>query len=152
MKLIPLTQNKFAEVDDIDYPILNKYKWYAKKDKMTYYAGTGAKTILMHNFIMNNKSIDHIDGNGLNNQRNNLRIVTNQQNCMNRSPYKGKITKGVNWHNRDQRWFSVIRFNGHNIWLGFSNTRKEAQEVYNAAAIKYFGQFAHIIDTTPILD
>jgi len=98
MKLIPLTQGKFAQVDDEDYGSLMQYKWYADKKvtkntlKIMYYARRhyilpdgSAKSIYMHRQIMNpseNKVIDHLNFDGLNNQKHNLRIVEKRENSM----------------------------------------------------------------------
>lgn len=94
MKLIPLTQGKFAQVDDEDYSKLNSLKWQAKayrKNKTyaarTYHINEKWKTIGMHRIILQvidtDILVDHIDGNGLNNQKSNLRTCTVAENRMN---------------------------------------------------------------------
>lgn len=88
MKKIPLTQNKTAVINDRDYPMLILHKWHTMKRKNTWYAGSkiDGKSVYMHHFILGKKKgfvIDHIDRDGLNNQRVNLRFVTPQQNNMN---------------------------------------------------------------------
>ena len=111
MKKIKLygNKNKEALIDDEDFEKINKHKWYAKKCKNTYYVTStshkeGCSKIdkdrnintVMHRLILglikdDNKYVDHIDGNGLNNQKSNLRVCTNKQNCWNRRNYKGYL-------------------------------------------------------------
>lgn len=91
MKLIPLTQGKFALVDDEYYEYLHQWKWCAHRQKHTFYAVRNIvsngkkKTHAMHRELLNSGIlyIDHKDGNGLNNQRDNLRIASRGQNAMN---------------------------------------------------------------------
>ncbi|MCK5564715.1 MAG: HNH endonuclease [Planctomycetes bacterium] len=93
---IALTQGKFALVDKRDAKRVNKHKWYAKKpdhENRTFYAarsarvkGSRKKAIRMHRFIINaqpGQMIDHVDGDGLNNTRKNLRFATQTQNHFN---------------------------------------------------------------------
>jgi hypothetical protein len=87
-KLIPLTQGKFAIVDAADYEWLSQYKWFVKKRKNTSYAESKkkGKTVKMHRLITGappHLFVDHIDHNGLNNRRSNLRLCTQQQNVYN---------------------------------------------------------------------
>ncbi len=103
--LIPLTQGKFAIVDAEDYDWLIRYKWHACKCKNTYYASRvrGGKTIKMHREIMRAPKglvCDHINHNGLDNRKRNLRLCTNAQNCYNqRASATGTSKyKGVSWH------------------------------------------------------
>ena len=147
MRTISLTQNKVALVDDADYEWLSQRKWWANQHHSTFYAAQGAE--LMHRAILglqpgDKRQCDHRDGNGLNNQRSNLRICTQTQNI--RSQRKRKNTtsryKGIYWHCRDCKWCSRIRVNNNLIWLGYFNSEIEAAKVYDAAAIEHHGEFA----------
>jgi hypothetical protein len=94
MKRIKLTQGKYALVDDEDFEKLNKHKWYfhqgyVHRNSKTFFGKR--KVISLHRAIMNypkNKQIDHIDGNGLNCQKYNMRICTNNQNGKNQKKPK----------------------------------------------------------------
>ena len=156
MKKIKLTQNKYALVDDNDFEELNKFKWHALKDENTFYTGRKIwdkktkkqKYITMHRVIMKTpkgKETDHIDNNGLNNQRSNLRIVTHSQNQMNKGMSKNNTSgfKGVSWDKNSKKWLALIRFNGKQIYLGVYTTKEEASEAYIKACIKYHGEFAN---------
>jgi len=153
MKKILLTQGKYALVDDSDYDFLNKWKWCANKLGNTYYAvrnsprikGKG-KTILMHRVIMDlsiGMEVDHIDGDGLNNQRKNLRVCTHLQNLKNRGIPKGNKSgyKGVSFYKRVKKWVAFIGVNGKNIGLGYFLTKEDAYKAYCDACIKYHGDF-----------
>jgi len=133
MKEILLTQGKVAFVDDEDFESLNAFKWYAMKNYNTFYAIrslpaiNGQQTILMHREVMNvpdGMQTDHIDRNGLNNQRNNLRVVTRQQNQFNRN------AKGYCFDKPTQKFRAQIRLNGKQIHLGFFETALEARAAY----------------------
>ena len=140
-------------VDDEDYNWLNKHKWYNNGvGYMSTYIkiNNQRKRKYIHRLIMNepdNMNIDHIDGNGLNNQKSNLRIVTVSQNQMNRR--KGKKSssskfKGVYFHKGDKQWISRIHINGKTKYLGHFKIEKEAAMAYNKAAIELFGEYAHL--------
>ena len=134
MKEILLTQGKVASVDDEDFESLNAFNWYAQKDHNTFYAARNSPringkrpVIWMHRMIMNTPDgmeTDHIDRNGLNNQRDNLRIVTNQQNQFN------KNAKGYCFHKLTQKFQAQIRLNGKKIHLGLFETEFEAHAAY----------------------
>lgn len=140
MKRIPLSQGKYALVDDEDYDRLNQWKWFAGKDYNTFYArrnkGLNDKKsipISMHREILNlkcgdGKMADHIDHNGLNNQRANLRLCTNAQNQWNhRFHYKG-IFKHQN-----NKWVARIWNNGKRLYLGMFDKQAEAKAAYQKA-------------------
>lgn len=154
MKLIPLSQGKFAMVDDEDFEAMNAFKWYARKDHNTFYAGRAVtvapnkqKNLFMHRELMvATGKVDHRDGNGLNNQRHNLRPATTRQNGQNRkkfSPASSKF-KGVHWHIRDKKWQARIKAAGQRNQIGYFKTEIGAAQAYDAAARKYFGEFANL--------
>ena len=89
------------------------------------------------------KQVDHIDGNGLNNQKSNVRICTRSQNAFNRklvSSNSGR--KGVTWHKTVGMWEAQIRKDGKNIYLGCFQDKENAATAYDIAAEKMFGEFA----------
>ena len=157
MKAIPLTRGKVALVDDIDFDRLNKHKWHAQKGRNTWYAVRNTyhncicTTIQMHREILglgygDPRQCDHRNHNGLNNQRDNLRICTRSQNQYNQRPQSGKssIYKGVSWCKREKKWRSYIHIKRHRISLSYFDSEIEAAKAYDQKAIELFGKFAHI--------
>ncbi len=152
MKQIPLTQGKFALVDDEDFEYLNQWKWCVSADN---YAKRGVwidgkvKCRYMHRLIMriNDRKvfIDHKDHNGLNNQKENLRLATHSQNSMNTTAQKQSVSKylGVSLSKKNP-WTAQIGFNGIQKYLGGFNNEIDAAKAYNEAAIKYHGEFANL--------
>ena len=146
MKEICLTQGLITLVDDEDYEYLSQWKWYPKKRGNTCYAWASMdrKTILMHRFILDTpKGIftDHIDFNGLNNQRNNLRFCTAIQNNAHREKWGTKSKyKGVNPFGK--RYRAQICIKGKPTHLGYFNTEEEAALKYNEFAVIVQGEFA----------
>lgn len=170
MKQIPLTQGQFALVDDEDFDLISKFKWHITKNKnaRTMYAETnkkGVKHTKMHRLIMgcvkgDGKMIDHKDGNGLNNQRSNLRFCTHSENMRNIKSARGSSSKylGVCFfihstiHNTSTgpkmysypRWKSRIVIDGKAVHVGTFKTENEAAIAYNKAAEKHYGEFARL--------
>ena len=153
MKEIVLTRGLFAMVDDEDYEFLNQWKWYAHKSKNTFYAhrkiGKYGRLVFMHRLILgiDNTSPelfpDHMDKNGLNNQRYNLRIATRSQNNANKistnpSGYMGVFPAGKSG------WFSRIAKDKKKYYLGFFKEKEGAALAYNKAAIELHGEFANL--------
>ncbi|GAI88609.1 unnamed protein product, partial [marine sediment metagenome] len=114
MKIL-LTQGRIALIDDKDFLLISEYKWYANKIGDTYYAMTHIKkngkreTLLMHRLILNvpeKMETDHINHNGLDNRRSNLRLATSQQNNFNRKNIDGSSSqyKGVYWNKSRRKW------------------------------------------------
>jgi hypothetical protein len=130
--------------DDEDYNLICGKKWYVVKDRNTYYATT-SKT-RMHRLIMNAKPgeiIDHINGNGLDNRRSNLRFCNASENSCNSKRVIESFSglKGVYLHTKARRWYSQICKNGKKIHLGYFNDPKSAHEAYCLASEKYHGEF-----------
>ena len=154
MKIIELTQNKVAIVDEEDYEKINVYKWCAIKCKTTWYAARNnyvskgkQKLLRMHREILNaplNIQVDHINGNGLDNRKENLRLCTHQQNQHNKKhPQKNnkfKI-KGVHYCKNLNKFRARIGFNNKSIHLGYFNVLGDADSAYRIAEEKYFGEF-----------
>lgn len=154
-KKIQLTKGKIAIVDDEDYERINVWSWHTKDQCSTHYArrsflesGKG-KTTTMHRDILRAKKgdiIDHIDGDGLNNRKSNLRFVTKNQNSMNCLPYKNtySIYKGAHWHKTQNKWHSKIKKDGKNIYIGSFNDEIEAAKAYDLKAKELFGEYAKL--------
>jgi len=143
-------------VDVDDYGWLNKYKWHTTLSTRTYYAAHGShqsksgkqKFIWMHRKILkapDNFTVDHINHNGLDNRKANLRLATRSQSSCNRrktaTPTSSRY-KGVSWRICDKCWAAEIAINGTCKFLGRFRDEVDAAKAYDAAARKYHCQFA----------
>ncbi len=153
MPEILLTQGKTARVDDRDYTYLNQWHWHAYRVREIIYAqrsgDNNRHNILMHRQllgVLDGFEVDHIDGDGLNNCRTNLRVCLHQQNGYNRAKRiaKSSVYKGVSWHQICGKWRASIKVNGKMIDLGHFLSEKEAALSYNQAASYHFGEFAKL--------
>lgn len=145
-KKLQLTKGLFALVDDDDYERVNRIKWYPCKGRRTkrgisYYVrrpwnseNRGKESL--SRFIMNpplNMSVDHINGEGLDNRKENLRIVTHRENSRNRHGKKTSKYPGVSWSKIHKKWRSDIQFKGKIRNLGQFNDENEAYTAYVVA-------------------
>lgn len=158
---IKLTQGFTALIDKEDFQRVSQHLWQIFKSDHTNYArstmiiyGKTRKTISLHRFILNakkGKEINHINKNGLDNRRCNLRICTRTENCWNshkiysrrRNPPTSRY-KGVSFDKENNKYRVRIKLNGKNIYLGRFRNEKAAALVYNEKAIKLFGEFARL--------
>jgi len=155
---IPLTQGKYAIVDPDDYWRLSKHKWYAAKMNGCFYAVRGIVTkdgkrrhLPIHRCIIkvpDNMFVDHINHNGLDNRKANLRPATRAQNGRNRVKYKKRTYtskyKGVSWHPGNKPWRAHIQSNQKLLSLGSFHHELQAARAYDRAAKKYHRQFASL--------
>lgn len=137
-------------VDDEDFDFLMKWKWQAHKSGSNYYARRDTRNgaIFMHREILNpgiSMVIDHIDGNGLNNQRNNLRIATKSQNNMNKCKKKNCSSKFIGvCLLKNGLWKSGIQINRKYINIGIFKEEILAAKAYDKKAIELHGKFANL--------
>lgn len=137
MGKIPLTFGKYAEVSDEDYRWLSRYKWRLQKRRSTDDTGYAVSsrsphTIRMHRLIMkadNTIEVDHINGNPLDNRRENLRLATRPQNVANRKA-KGYYKCGNKFR---------VFVGGHSV--GYYASEEEARKAYIENKRKLYGEF-----------
>ena len=143
MREIKLTQGKVALVDDSDFDSLNKCRWYTVRADGIMYACRGLgprgdqKHFLMHQALLGRSlyglEIDHIDGNGLNNQRSNLRMVTHGENQRNRHEVTTSKYHGVHRRKTFDRWEAQIHYRGRSRWIGNFKEEIDAHAAYEVA-------------------
>lgn len=150
--IIPLTQNKFAIVDDQDYHLVSGFKWSAERssDGLRYYAvrNDGGKIVRMHRVIMGfpDGNVDHRDANGLNNSRSNLRVATTAQNGANNRMPRNNTSgfRGVSWNKSHGKWQVSIEHQGKRHARCWIDTPEEAARIYDAMARKLHGEYARL--------
>lgn len=159
MKTIDLGHGFFTIVDDDDFEFLSKYKWHSiKAGRSPRYAVTSGRksngrkgSIYMQRLLLGDGDYvsDHINGDGLDNRRSNLRKATHHQNAWNSKKKKNGTTsqyKGVGWVKKDGAFRARIRTNLHEVSLGYFDNEVDAARAYNRAAKQLFGEFAKLND------
>jgi len=151
---IPLSNGHCAIVDDMDADRLRGYKWCAGKSRKRIYAMATVyrpqkKTVYMHCLLMEKPKgtfIDHANGNGLDNRRENLRIATRSQNQANRGVPRNNTSglKGVYWQESHRGWKAAIYVNRKRIHAGLFKDKNDAGRAYDALAIEHYGEFAYL--------
>lgn len=151
---IPLTQGKVAIIDDQDWPLVAPYQRYAIRstDRRRWYAvatpldGNRRKAkVKLHNLILGMKWADHIDENGLNNRRSNLRPASNAQHPQNIGSRGGTSrVKGVSWYGRHGKWRVAFNWQGKTHFVGYFTDEEEAARAYIAAILPLAGEFARL--------
>jgi len=148
IRRIPLGRGLFAVVDAEGYEWLSKYKWHANRRGRKVYA-IGAKkgrVVSMHRLIMRPRKgyvVDHIDGNGLNNRRCNLRVCTRRQNMVNVGP-RGGASEFVGVYRQGDKWGAQIVWRGKKYTLGSYDTQVEAAKARDRKAFELHGEFAYL--------
>jgi hypothetical protein len=159
---VPLTKGYTAVVDVDDLHIVGEWQWCAsvRRDRkgkiMCVYAERRAtfadgttQVLRLHRAILNpgkGFDVDHIDSDGLNNKRSNLRAATRAQNTMNRRAQTTNTSgiKGVFFESRSKKWVAKIKLNGKTHWLGCFERKEKAAEVYALAAERLHKEFRRL--------
>lgn len=151
-RTVSLSRGLVAIVDDGDYAaVAAAGKWHAVPSHRTFYARRnvsradgGRGMVALHTFLTGWPLVDHINGDGLDNRRVNLRPATRDQNQANKRGYRNNTSgfKGVTWHTPLRCWRARIGVQGKKLSLGLHPTAEAAGRAYDAAAVEYFGEFA----------
>ena len=154
---VDLTRGKVSIIDAADVHLIEGKNWQAKPCLNTFYANRSASingekvTTSIHRVLMSPPDglmVDHIDGNGLNNRRSNLRITTASQNQSNRRHQNTEksLPKGVSFHKQTGKWSARITKNGAVHWLGLFDDPPTAHAAYREASKHYHGEFGVCFD------
>ena len=151
MKTIPLTKGQHTLVDDADFERLAEYKWQALKLPNHFYAvrQQEGRSVLMHREILGltdpNVKVNHRNGNGLDNQKENFQVATQRENLQAfQTPRKGKTSKfrGVSWCSSRKKWATYIQKEGRCVYVGRFVSEVDAARAYDTAARESYGPFA----------
>lgn len=158
MRTVPLGGKKaagrVAVVDDEDYDLVMQYRWWAweraQGERRPYgpYAqgGPAGHRVYMHTLITGYARTDHVNHNGLDNRRSNLRDASVAQNNHNQRPRRtgSSSYKGVTWHRGAHKWQASIKVDGRTTYLGLFASEKDAALAYDQAALRAYGEYAFI--------
>lgn len=151
---IQLSGGHVAVVDDVDCEMLSRLTWSADADGRTAYAvrartcRRGGGNVFMHRMIMlpdPDQDVHHINGDGLDNRRCNLRVCSHAENRRHNRRYANSTSgfKGVSWNKKSGRFEAYIAEGGVQHHFGHFSTPEEAAAAYDAAAHDLHGEFAH---------
>jgi hypothetical protein len=154
VRKIKLNKGMVALVDNLDFERANAVKWTARYQTNSWYAFrsialAGKKkrgTQTLHRFLFPEiPLVDHVNRNGLDNRRNNIRSCTKSQNAANSVKRKGTSSKfkGVTWHKQNQKWWARLALSKSSKSLGLFDSERDAAVAYDVAALEHFGKFAH---------
>lgn len=159
-RIIKLSRGQCAIVNTRDFTELSQWKWACQKDMSgalrAYRRGRisdgqrRGKIIYMHREIMRAPSgldVDHINGNGLDNRRGNLRLATRKQNTRSQNGLYANNTSGfigVSFSKSNEKWEARISPNGKSIIIGYFDDKEEAARARDKAALEHFGEFASL--------
>ncbi len=150
MKEIPVGKKYVALVDDEDYERVSASKWFYNTGKSTIYAiRNRMKPMYLHRLVLNildpKVQVDHINYNGLDCRKANLRLCNSGQNTVHQRKRTNAIHskfKGVTWCSRHSKWLSRIHKQGKHMHLGYFESEAEAAQKYNRAALELYGEYA----------
>lgn len=150
MRTMTLSTGEVALLDDDDYERFAAFRWTRSKSKRTSYAirsgGGGDSTVYLHREVagaVQGQEVDHVNGNGLDCQRRNLRLATRSTNMANTRLYRSNTSgfKGVT-RTRSGRWMAQVMVDYRHICLGTFDDPTVAARAHDAGAVRYFGSFA----------
>lgn len=150
----PLTQGKVVLIDDQDRELLLPYKWYAAMFRKTWYAFASEagesrpRNLYMHRLIMGmpeGLEVGHVDGDGLNNRRDNLRLATHMQNLTNQRVNAANTSgyRGVTWNKRRMQWMAQTKHFGKHIHFGYHDNLVDAAVAYDKGMRAIHGPHCH---------
>lgn len=161
MSEVKLNKNKVTIVDDEDFEKVSKFTWGCVSHGKRFYARTTIKVggkpyvLYLHRFIAglkkgDGKQTDHINGNGLDNRKSNLRLCSYSENQYNIGLRQNNTSgyTGIWWNKDKKKWIVKVKHNKKKIHLGAFDDKKTAALAYNKGAIKYHGAFAKLNEIT----
>lgn len=153
---IPLSKGQYAVIDEEDHARVAVHRWHVMTRRRTSYGESriDGRTVLLHRFLLDappGLQVDHVDGDGLNCTRANLRLCSVRENAHNRSR-SPRNTSGYKGVFRDgRRWRAQIMEHQRGVSLGTFGTPEEAARAYDQAARERFGEFARTNESMGLL-